>query len=123
VGEKAIENPIERGNIGQIDFKYEAIPPRDSMALRHLRNLLCQVGDFGKLSWQGRIRTNAMRGYPKAAGLRSHAFIFHELIGVRKEFWVPLRFAGISITEERRSGVIQACLASPGFHRRGCERS
>jgi hypothetical protein len=53
----------------------------------------------------------------------SHAFIFHELIGVRKEFWVPLKFAGISITEERRSGVIQACLASPGFHRRGCERS
>lgn len=58
--EETIQNPIQRGNIGQIDFENKAIFSRDSVTLHDLRNLLCQVGNFGKLSWQG---TNAYKCY------------------------------------------------------------
>ena len=40
------------------------------MALRHLRNLPCQVGDFSKLSWQ---RTNANKrnqGIPEGSWIK-----------------------------------------------------
>ena len=67
--EETIQNSIQRRDIGQIDFENETIFPRDSMALHDLRYLLCQVGDFGKLSWQGTDSYKCRQGVPQCGGV------------------------------------------------------
>jgi hypothetical protein len=99
VSEKAVENPIQRGNIGQIYFENEAVLPRDSVALCHLRNLLCQIGHFSKLPWQG---ANAHK--------RNQ--------GIAKSGWIEIK--SIRATRSVTAGLdISTCLANSDIEMRG----